>query len=250
MSATTDGDIALGVEHLSYSFGAVQALDDVSFEVRPGEFTVLLGPNGAGKTTLFSLITRLYDSPEGSVRIHGHNVRRQPLKALAKIGVVFQQPTLDLDLSVMQNLHYHAALHGIARSEASRRAEAELDRLSMLERRDEKVRKLNGGHRRRVEIARALMHRPALLLLDEPTVGLDVPTRRSIVEHVHGLCRDDGIAVLWATHLIDEAAHDDRVIVLHKGQVRADGVIDAVNAATGAANLNESFHKLTTASAA
>lgn len=250
MSATQDDKIALGVEHLSYSFGANRALDDVSFEVRPGEFTVLLGPNGAGKTTLFSLITRLYDSPEGSVSIHGHNVRRQPLKALAKIGVVFQQPTLDLDLSVMQNLHYHAALHGIARGEATQRAETELERLSMLERRDEKVRKLNGGHRRRVEIARALMHRPALLLLDEPTVGLDVPTRRSIVEHVHGLCHNDGIAVLWATHLIDEAAHDDRVIVLHKGQVRADGVIDEVNATAGAANLNESFTKLTTASAA
>ncbi len=250
MRKPSDDGIALGVERLSYSFGARRALDDVSFTIRPGAFTVLLGPNGAGKTTLFSLITRLYDSGEGSVRILGHDLRQQPLKALARIGVVFQQPTLDLDLSVMQNLRYHAALQGIARAEATRRAETELDRLEMLERRDEKVRRLNGGHRRRVEIARALLHRPALLLLDEPTVGLDVPTRRGLVEHVHGLCRDDGIAVLWATHLIDEAAADDRVIVLHRGRVRADGGIDEVNAAAGAADLTESFHKLTTAGAA
>ncbi|MCG8558485.1 MAG: ATP-binding cassette domain-containing protein, partial [Hyphomicrobiales bacterium] len=205
---------ALDVEALSFGFDGAPVLSDVNFNVRPGEFTVLLGPNGAGKTTLFSLITRLYESRQGSIRINGFGLREQPTKALAGIGVVFQQPTLDLDLTVRQNLLYHGALHGLGAAETGRRAEEELGRLEMLERQAEKVRKLNGGHRRRVEIARALLHRPQLLLLDEPTVGLDVPTRQSIVDHVHALCRDQGIAVLWATHLIDEVATDDSVIVL------------------------------------
>ncbi|MCH7478182.1 MAG: ATP-binding cassette domain-containing protein, partial [SAR324 cluster bacterium] len=119
----------------------------------------------------------------------------------ANIGVVFQQPTLDLDLTVRQNLLYHAALHGLGRTESLARIETELGRLGMAERARERVRRLNGGHRRRVEIARALLHRPGLLLLDEPTVGLDVPTRQAIVAHVHSLAREDGVAVLWATHL-------------------------------------------------
>ena len=148
------------------------------------------------------------------------------------MGVVFQQPTLDLDLTVAQNLRYFAGLHGSAR-DAERRIAVELERLDLSERRGDKVRRLS-GYRRRVEVARALLHRPALLLLDEPTVGLDVPTRRSLVEHVHALARDDGIAVLWATHLIDEIAPDDEVIVLHRGRIRAAGSVGDVNAAAAA----------------
>ena len=236
---------ALDVEALSFGFDGAPVLSDVNFNVRPGEFTVLLGPNGAGKTTLFSLITRLYESRQGSIRINGFGLREQPTKALAGIGVVFQQPTLDLDLTVRQNLLYHGALHGLGAAETGRRAEEELGRLEMLERQAEKVRKLNGGHRRRVEIARALLHRPQLLLLDEPTVGLDVPTRQSIVDHVHALCRDQGIAVLWATHLIDEVATDDSVIVLHKGVIRGHGPLDRINRDAGGSDLGDTFRRLT-----
>ena len=245
MDTETQPDAALAVERLSYSFGDNFALQDVSFTIRPGQFTVLLGPNGAGKTTLFSLVTRLYDSRDGEIRIHGFDVRKRSLQALSKIGVVFQQPTLDLDLTVMQNLFYHASLHGIGRAEARARSEAELDRLDMLERRHEKVRRLNGGHRRRVEIARALLHQPPMLLLDEPTVGLDVPTRHGIVEHVHRLCRESDLAVLWATHLIDEVAEGDRVVLLHRGRIQAQGSLAEVNQAAGGADLTESFYRLT-----
>lgn len=236
---------ALSVHDLSYRFGDNVALEHVSFAVEEGAFTLLLGPNGAGKSTLFNLITRLYDTEDGNIAVFGHDVSRQSRQALAAMGVVFQQPTLDLDLTVMQNLLYHGALHGLSVTEARRRAEEELSRLRMQERQAEKVRTLNGGHRRRVEIARALLHRPRLLLLDEPTVGLDVPTRRAIVEHVHGLARDERLAVLWATHLIDEVADDDRLLVLHRGRLRADGGVPEVLAAAGVDSVEAAFDTLT-----
>ena len=241
---------ALSVEGLSYAYGrGAFALKDVSLAVGAGSFTALLGPNGAGKTTLFALITRLFESP-GTIRIGGVDLRREPARALARMGVVFQQPTLDLDLTVRQNLLYFAALHGIPRRTAEARARESLERLGMAERVGETVRALNGGHRRRVELARALLHEPALLVLDEPTVGLDVPARRAIVEHVHALCRERGIAVLWATHLIDEIGEGDRVVVIHRGRVRAAGPVTEVNRATGADTLTESFTRLTAKEAA
>ena len=238
---------ALEVEGVSYRFGERTALADVSFTVEMGTFTALLGPNGAGKSTLFSLATRLFDCRIGRIRIFGSDLGRHPGVALARLGVVFQEPTLDLDLTVVQNLRYAAALHGLRRRDAEPRIERELTRLDLAERRNEKARRLNGGHRRRVEIARALMHEPALLLLDEPTVGLDVPTRRQLIDQVHQLCRDDGIAVLWATHLVDELdPEEDRIVLLHRGQVRAQGRADAVLAAAGTTDLSSLFDDLAT----
>lgn len=238
-------EIALKVTDLSFAYGAKKALDKVGFEVQSGECTILLGPNGAGKSTLFSLITRLYDAREGRIQLCGFDLKRQSLKALAKLGVVFQQTTLDPDLSVTQNLRYHAALHGIGRKAADLRIQEELERLNMFERRGEKVRQLNGGHKRRVEIARALLHKPSLLLLDEPTVGLDVPSRQAIVKHVHELVARQKLAVLWATHLIDEIAADDSLIVLHKGQVKAGGKLSDVLRATACSDAGQVFQKLT-----
>lgn len=238
-------EIALAVENLSFAYGARKALDNVGFKVKSGECTILLGPNGAGKSTLFSLITRLYDAREGRIELCGFDIKKQSLQALAKLGVVFQQTTLDPDLSVTQNLRYHAALHGIGRKAADSRIQEELERLNMFERRGEKVRQLNGGHKRRVEIARALLHKPSLLLLDEPTVGLDMPSRQSIVEHVHALVKQQDLAVLWATHLIDEIAADDSLIVLHKGQVKAKGKLSDVLQTTGASDAGQVFQQLT-----
>jgi ABC-2 type transport system ATP-binding protein len=239
--------LMLKVGHLSYSYGRKRALDDISFEVNPGRCTMLLGPNGAGKSTLFSLITHLYDSREGQIEIAGYNLRRQPCQALAKLGVVFQQPTLDLDLSVLQNLRYHAALHGLARAKADKRIQEMLERLNVSDRRLDKVRTLNGGHRRRVEIARALLHRPSLLLLDEPSVGLDVPSRRAMVDHIHALAGDNRMGVLWATHLIDEVSDQDSLIVLHQGKIRACGSVADILQKTGSANLDLGFRILTEA---
>jgi ABC-2 type transport system ATP-binding protein len=235
----------LSVKDVSYWYGAKQALDDVSFDVYPGKVTALLGPNGAGKTTLFSLITRLFDSPEGRIEIDGRSAAEWGFKALGPLGVVFQQPTLDLDLTVKQNLRYFASLRGLKHQDADRRMEEALTALDTKERIGEKVRSLNGGHRRRVEIARALLHGPKLLLLDEPTIGLDDPTRAAIVRHIHELARTDNIGVLWATHLFDEVEPDDDLVVLSRGRVVAQGEAKAVVKETGSADLGEAFRTLT-----
>lgn len=243
------GPSALEVLAVSHAFGARTALDDVGFRIDPGQHCVLLGLNGAGKTTLFSLITRLYGTRAGEIRVFDHDVRRESGQALSRLGVVFQPRTLDLDLTVMQNLLYHASLHGIPPGVGRRRADEELARLGLADRARDKVRNLSGGQMRRVEIARALLHQPGMLLLDEPTVGLDIDSRQAIVDHVQDLCRDKGLAVLWATHLIDEVLPSSRVVVLHHGRVLADGTVPEVLAQAGGTDVRDAFTRLTRAPA-
>lgn len=242
---------ALEVSGVSFGYTRqARALEGVSFEVPAGGFTALLGPNGAGKTTLMALITSLFAPEAGTIRVCGHRLEAEPRQALAAMGVVFQRPTLDVDLSVEQNLRYAAALYGIPGRLARERMAGLLARFGLADRAASKVRTLSGGMKRRVEIARALLHRPRLLVLDEPTVGLDIDSRRELVEHVHALCREEGLAVLWATHLIDEIWPGDRVVLLHRGRVRAAGSIDEVVRAAGAGSLGEAYQQLTTARAA
>ena len=236
----------LRVEGLSWRYGRVAALDGVSFHARSGRFTALLGPNGSGKTTLFSLLTRLFSAREGRIEIAGRDLAKAPLAALARLGVVFQQPTLDLDLTVRQNMRYFAALHGLAGRAAARRIDEALDRLGIAEHAGARARALSGGQRRRMEIARALVHRPPVLLLDEPTVGLDAPSRRAITAHVHDLAAD-GATVLWATHLTDEARPEDDVLVLHRGRLVAQGSVAQI---AGDGSLDDAFARLTAPEAA
>ena len=235
----------LRVEGLSHAYGAKQALDGVGFSVEAGTFCALLGPNGAGKSTLFALLTRLFVPQAGRIEIAGHDMARAPRRALARLGIVFQQSTLDLDLSVRQNLRYFAALHGISGAEREARIDAALDRLGMRDRHAERARDLNGGHRRRTEIARTLLHRPSVLLLDEPTVGLDAQARAAITDYVHDLAAE-GACVLWATHLADEVRDTDRLVVLHKGRVLADGHAGEVR---GDRSLSQAFLDMTGAPA-
>ncbi len=236
---------AIAVRGVSHAYGTRKALEDVSLTVPASRFTALLGLNGAGKTTLFSLITRLYDTRQGSIDVLGHRVSREPGEALRRLGVVFQARTLDLDISVMDNLLYHAALHGIGSRDARQRALALLKDIELEDRAREQVRKLSGGQMRRIEIARALLHRPRVLVLDEPTVGLDVASKSAILRHVRGLVREREVAVLWATHLLDEVASGDAVVVLHHGRVLASGDVADVIAAAGATDMRSAFIALT-----
>lgn len=213
----------ISIEGLTHRYGSRIALDEVSFSVGPGRFCALLGPNGAGKSTLVSLISGLFAARHGRVVIADHDMATEPRKALAAMGIVFQSQTLDTDLSVRQNMVYYAALHGLSGRLAMTAIEEALDRLGMRERMAEKVRALNGGHRRRMEIARALIHKPSVLLLDEPTAGLDMAMRRSITSHVHGLAAAGTLSVLWTTHLADEIEEGDDVAILHKGKLVAHG---------------------------
>ena len=236
---------ALLVENVSHRFGSKEVLHDVSLRVPRGGFVVLLGPNGAGKSTLFALITRLYDNTTGEIRILGADVRRNPMAALQQLGVVFQSRSVDSDLSLLQNLTYHAALHGIARREARQLAIAALAAVDLADRATDKIRTLSGGQARRVEIARALLHSPGCLLLDEATVGLDVASRERVIAIVRGLAREQNTGVLWATHLVDEVSPDDQLVVLHKGRVRYSGLATTLVTQSRSDSLRSAFIKLT-----
>jgi ABC-2 type transport system ATP-binding protein len=238
---------ALSVEGVSHAYGQRRVLDKVSLTVPQGQFTAVLGLNGAGKTTLLSLITRLFDTQSGSISVLGHRIDREPGEALRRLGVVFQARTLDLDISVMDNLLFHAALHGIGGRHARARSTAALIDVGMAERAKDKARNLSGGQMRRVEIARALLHGPSLLVLDEPTVGLDVASKHAILAQVRTLVRDRGVGVLWTTHLLDEIEPSDHILVLHLGKPLARGVVSDIVAASGTDSLRAAFASLTEA---
>ena len=242
---SSDNEAILSIDKVTKSYGEIKALDGITLRLSAGEFVALLGPNGAGKTTLFQLLSGLFVSDGGSILIEGMDIRRHASKVLADIGVVFQQPTLDLDLTVHANLVFHARLHGMNNHRTSLRLDEELERLGLQESVGQSCRSLSGGNRRKVELARALLHQPKLLLMDEATVGLDPASRRSLVDDVHQFCKQRRMAVLWATHLVDEAERADRVLVLHRGRVVSQGTPKELIEQTTQASLADAFLRLT-----
>ncbi|GAA0785294.1 ABC transporter ATP-binding protein [Marinobacterium sediminicola] len=237
--------MGIEVRNLCFRYGTRQALQDVSFRLVDGKLNALLGPNGAGKSTLYALLTQLFNLQQGEILLNGVPISRQSRKLKQQLGVVFQQSTLDLDLSVLQNLEYHGALHGLSSRDVRHQASALLERLELGDRLHDSIRSLNGGHRRRVEIARALLHRPSILLLDEATVGLDTAARQSINRHVRDLCRDQALTVLWATHLIEEIDSDDPVLVLHQGRLHADALAHEICHMQQTRTLAAAFEQIT-----
>jgi ABC-2 type transport system ATP-binding protein len=236
---------ALLLDNVVKTYGPVRAVDGVSLKAEAGEFIALLGPNGAGKTTLFQLLSGLFVADSGRIEVMGHDMSRNPVPALARLGIVFQQPTLDLELSVTANLFFHAGLHGIPRQVARARIERELARLGLIDRAHDKTSQLSGGNRRRVELARALLHEPRLLLMDEATVGLDPQSRGDLIRLILAMRAERKVAVLWATHLCDEVPDADRVVVLHRGKVLADTTPAELVAKAGAATIEEAFLSMT-----
>ena len=235
----------LQAQGLVKKYNGKPALRGVHFQLAAGEFVALLGPNGAGKSTLMQLLTGLFVPDEGQITVLGHDMRDEAPRALAGMGVVFQQMALDLDLSVWANLRFHTDLHGIPRALAQARIAAGLQTLGLSEQADQTVRALSGGNRRKVELVRAMLHQPQVLLMDEATVGLDPASRQQLLQAVHALRADTGVAVLWTTHLVDEVEGADRVVVLHQGQVRFDGPRAELLRATGTQALEAAFLSIT-----
>ena len=211
------------ISEISHNFGQKRVLDQINLSIKKGTFCALLGPNGAGKSTLFSALTRLLIPTQGVIKIHGNDIHKSPRPALSNIGVVFQQQTMDLDLTVLQNLRYFGKLQGMSGRDLNQRIDQVLTLLNMAERSHEVVRTLNGGHRRRAEIARSLIHDPKVLLLDEATVGLDPETRKSITDDMHKIAQTKGKTILWATHLCDEVGDDDQLVILYNGKILRNG---------------------------
>lgn len=231
----------LRVSHLIKRYGQRAALQDLSFSLEPGRFVGLLGPNGAGKSTLFQVLTGLFAADQGDVEVAGVSLRTNAAHALRHIGVVFQQMSLDLDLDVERNLAFHADLHGLPAALARQRIAEGTAALGIDGDLRRPVRELSGGNRRKVELVRALLHRPSLLLMDEPTVGLDPKSRRDLMGAIRADIAARGTTVLWATHLVGEVEEADRVLVLHQGRLLADGTPAEVTAALGQPTLEAGF---------
>jgi ABC-2 type transport system ATP-binding protein len=224
---------AVEVHDLRKSYGDIEAVRGVSFDVAPGETFGFLGPNGAGKSTTIKILCTLARADGGNARVAGYDVSTQRDDVRRNIGLVFQDSTLDSYLSAEQNLRFHAELYGMPRETVRPRMQQVLEMVGLWERRASKVLTFSGGMKRRLEIARGLMHSPRVLFLDEPTVGLDPQTRVSIWEYIHELRRQEEITIFLTTHYMDEAEHCDRIAIIDEGKLVALDTPSALKAAVG-----------------
>jgi len=234
----------LEIKNVSYKYDKELVLKNINLEIKEGSFLVLLGLNGAGKSTLFALITRLLPLQEGEIFINSFSLSNYK-KALKDIGIVFQEPTLDLDLTVKQNLIFYGSLKGLSFKQTLESIKDEIKTLELEEKLDVKVRTLNGGHRRRVEILRAMINNPKLLLLDEATSGLDIKSRYTIISYIKQIVKNRGISVLWITHLFDEIDEDDEVAVIKKGEIVSQDNVKNLKKENNVDSLTEVFELLT-----
>jgi ABC-2 type transport system ATP-binding protein len=224
---------AILIENLTYNYGDHRALDGVSLSIEPGEMFGMLGPNGSGKTTLFRILSTLIRPGGGVARIFGNDVQREADAARRRMGVVFQRPSVDGKLTVAENLHHHGRLYGLPRGELAERSQAMTRRLGLADRAADRVETLSGGLQRRVELAKALLHRPELLVLDEPSTGLDPAARREFLRYLEELRSEDGVTVVLTTHYLEEAERCDRVGILHRGRLIGLGKPDDLKASVG-----------------
>lgn len=235
---------SLEVQNLRKSYGSRYQLKLDELSLYPGQFYFLLGPNGSGKTTFFNLMTGMITPEQGQVKICTYSLADHATHALACLGVVFQESTLDLDLTVTQNLMFHGALQGLDSSSCLTRIHEEAKRFKIEDVLTRKVRHLNAGHRRRVEIARSLIHKPKLLLLDEPSTGLDIESRDLILQHIHYLCKKKNLSAIWCTHLIEEAHKADHILILKQGSICFRGSPEQLCSQGESQHLSSAYQKL------
>ncbi len=224
---------AVEIAHLAYRYGDREAIHDLSLSIAEREIFAILGPNGSGKTTLFRVLSTLIPIQHGEVRILGNDLRTNAAAIRSQLGVVFQSPSIDKKLTVMENVIHHGRLYGLGGHELRTRADEMLARLGLADRRRELVEQLSGGLRRRVELATGMLHRPRLLLLDEPSTGLDPGARSDLWQYLEQVREADGVTVLVTTHLLDEAQRADRIAIMHKGNLAALDTPAALQAAVG-----------------
>ncbi len=233
-------------DDLTKTFGNVVAVDHVSFRVRAGEVLAFLGPNGAGKSTTIKMLTTLLRPTSGHMLVAGHDPQREPEAVRRSFGIVFQDPSLDSELTAYENLDFHGVLYHVPRATRRGRIPELLRFVGLWERRDDPVKQFSGGMKRRLEIARGLLHHPRILYLDEPTLGLDPQTRNQLWEHVRELNRAEGITVFFTTHYIEEAEKvAQRVMIIDHGRIMASGTPEELKAQAQAPTLEEAFLEFT-----
>jgi ABC-2 type transport system ATP-binding protein len=235
----------LHLDQVRKSYGKVRALKGISLDISGSEVIGLLGPNGAGKSTLFQIAAGLFAPDGGTVELFGLDYRRHSAAILSRLGVVFQSRSLDLDMSVKANLAFHGGLFGLSGSMLRQRIEGVVELLEIGELVRKPVRTLSGGNQRRVEIARALLNQPDLLLMDEPSTGLDATTRRMLVAHMQVVREQHGTSILWATHLVEEVAHADRIVLIRAGEIIRQGSPAELMEAAGTTDLTDAYISLT-----
>jgi ABC-2 type transport system ATP-binding protein len=224
---------AISIDRVTHRYGQRRAVDSLSLEIAPGEVFAFLGPNGSGKTTLFRVLSTLIPLQEGEIAILGHDIRRETLAVRRQLGVVFQAPSLDKKLAVAENLRHQGRLYGLASTELAARSDELLAAVGLTDRASDRVETLSGGMRRRVELAKSMLHRPRLLLLDEPSTGLDPAARSDLWQYLRQLRDRDGVTIVLTTHLLDEADRADRIAIMHEGRIAALGQPDALRAEVG-----------------
>jgi ABC-2 type transport system ATP-binding protein len=225
--------LAVEVKDLHHFYAEREALGGVSFSVARGEMFALLGPNGGGKTTLFKILSTLMSPTSGTVRLWGHDLSREPFLVRKRLGVVFQHPSLDHKLTVLENLKHHGHLYGLAGGELQRRAQAMLARVGLTDRANDLIETLSGGLQRRAELAKGLLHAPDVLVLDEPNTGLDPAARRDFMNYLQHLRQQEGVTIMLTTHFMEDAERCDRVGILHDGKLVALGAPDALKQSIG-----------------
>ncbi len=221
------------VENLTKQFGAITAVNDVSFEVDEGTIFGFLGPNGAGKTTCINILCTLLLPTSGMAFISGHDCVKEPSEVRKSIGIVFQDTTLDKDLTAYENLMFHAYLYDVKRIERKKRIDDALHFVGLYERRNDLVKKFSGGMKRRIEVARGLIHKPRILFLDEPTLGLDPQTRANLWEFIVELPRKHNVTIFMTTHYMEEAEVCDRIAIIDNGKIITTGTPDELKKTVG-----------------
>ncbi len=234
------------VKNLVKNFKGVEAVRDISFSVLKGESFAFLGPNGAGKTTTIRMLTTLLDPTSGTVSLNGFDPHKNPADTRRSFGIVFQDPSLDTELTAYENMYIHAVLYGLKREVYIKRIEELMTMVDLWSRKDDLVKNFSGGMKRRLEIARGLLHHPKVLFLDEPTLGLDPQTRNLMWNHIKELREKEGLTVFFTTHYMEEADRNaDRIAVIDHGKIVAQGKSAELKAQTNTESLEDAFLALT-----